>query len=315
MRPPALRAVPPRSPARRSPTRRCASPRSTRGSRRRRGRPEPSPPRRTRTAAAPATARLHRARELHPRRLPHHRGGGARARASTPASSRGCSGRRACSTPPRSARPGRQGIAQFMPGDRKLRGLADPSTRPRRSPPRPPTSPTSPAPTATSASRPSPTTAARRGPSASSPAPAACRPRPAPTSRRSPATRPRPGATRRPRRVDLALAGRRRFQAACVAHAATARFASSAPSRPLLPWGVVVASNRDRAGAERQVARLQNRHAAVLGGEPVSYTRGRRPGMPGELYVAQIGRATRGEADALCARLRAAGGDCMVLRN
>ena len=78
---------------------------------------------------------------------------------------------------------------------------------------------------------------------------------------------------------------------------------------------MVVASNRDSDGAERQVARLKHRHAAVLAGEPVVYTRGRRPGLRAGLTFAQIGRPSRAEADALCARLQAAGGDCMVLRN
>lgn len=105
------------------------------------------------------------------------------------------------------------------------------------------------------------------------------------------------------------------FRAACVA------MALDRPARgprvtqpPLLPWGVVVASNRDRDGAERQVGRLKNRHAALLGGETVRYTSGRRAGLR-NLQVAQVGRASREEADALCTRLKAAGGDCMVLRN
>ena len=103
------------------------------------------------------------------------------------------------------------------------------------------------------------------------------------------------------------------FQAACIARAEARSLRE--PRAPVLPWGVIVASNRDGAGAERQVARLQNRYAAVLRGETVSYTSGRRPGLPPGLHVAQVGRSSRAEAEALCTRLRAAGGDCMVLRN
>jgi hypothetical protein len=120
---------------------------------------------------------------------------------------------------------------------------------------------------------------------------------------------------RPPGTLDLALDAATPFQAACVAQAASRTVREFRSTPPLLPWGVVVASNRDSAGAERQVARLKHRHAGVLETEPVSYTRNRRPGMPGRLYFAQIGRETRAEADALCGRLRAAGGDCMVLRN
>ena len=78
---------------------------------------------------------------------------------------------------------------------------------------------------------------------------------------------------------------------------------------------MVVASNRAREGAERQVGRLQHRYAPILAGEDVSYTRGRRPGMAARLYMAQVGRESRAEADALCGRLKGSGGDCMVLRN
>ncbi len=115
--------------------------------------------------------------------------------------------------------------------------------------------------------------------------------------------------------IDLALDEKTPFQAACVAQAGSRSVREFRTTPPVLPWGVVVASNRERPGAERQIARLQNRYATVLAGEPVSYTRGRRPGMAGRLYFAQVGRQSRAEADAFCGRLQAAGADCMVLRN
>jgi hypothetical protein len=58
-----------------------------------------------------------------------------------------------------------------------------------------------------------------------------------------------------------------------------------------------------------------NRHAAVLRGETVSYTQSRWAGMPRRLHVAQLGRESRAEAEALCQRLKAAGGACVVRRN
>ncbi len=124
------------------------------------------------------------------------------------------------------------------------------------------------------------------------------------------AWRDRPPAT-----VDLALAKDTPFQAACVARAEGRNLRAFPSGPPVQPWGVVVASNRDRDGAERQVGRLQNRYAALLRAEPVSYTRGRRPGMPAKLTFAQVGRQTRADAEALCSRLQAAGADCMVLKN
>jgi hypothetical protein len=117
-----------------------------------------------------------------------------------------------------------------------------------------------------------------------------------------------------PATVDLALEGDD-FQAACLTLAANRSLREFRSEPALMPWGVVVAMNRDGTAAERQVARLKNRHAGVLGGETVSYTRARRPGLPGRFTYAQVGRGSRGDADALCARLRGDGGDCMVLKN
>ncbi len=122
-----------------------------------------------------------------------------------------------------------------------------------------------------------------------------------------------------PATLDLALAppegGAADFQSACVALGAKRNLREFPGGPPLLPWGVIVASNAEREGAERQASRLRNRYAAVLGAEEISYSRGRRPGMPRSMHFAQIGRNSRAEADALCTRLRGAGADCMVLRN
>ena len=171
---------------------------------------------------------------------------------------------------------GAQGIAQFMPETAKLRGLGDAfnpaealvaSARYLSELSRD---------WATSASRRSPTTAARRGRRASSPPRPACRSRPAPMSRdHRPLGRDlarRAAGVGRPR----ARQGGGDFQAACIARAEARSLRE--PRAPVLPWGVIVASNRDGAGAERQVARLQNRYAAILRGETVAYTSGRRPG-------------------------------------
>jgi hypothetical protein len=117
-----------------------------------------------------------------------------------------------------------------------------------------------------------------------------------------------------PASVDLALEGGD-FQSACVALAANRTLREFRSEPVLQPWGVIVAMSRDGSAAERQVARLKNRHAGVLGGEAVDYSRARRPGLPGRFTYAQVGRHSRAEADALCDRLRSAGGDCMVLKN
>lgn len=116
-----------------------------------------------------------------------------------------------------------------------------------------------------------------------------------------------------PAKVDLSLEGDG-FQPGCLALAAT-RGKATTRARPVLPWGVVIASNRDLSGAERQVSRLKNRFRDVLGAEPVAYTSGRHPGMSRAMHYAQVGRQSRAEAQTLCDRLSRAGADCLVLRN
>jgi soluble lytic murein transglycosylase-like protein len=118
-----------------------------------------------------------------------------------------------------------------------------------------------------------------------------------------------------PARLDLRLDRERPFRPACEAQAAGRGITAFRTEPVLAPWGVILASARDQASAERQVARLGNRHAALVRGEPVVYRRGRVGGMPRAMVNAQIGRESRRDADAFCARLRAAGGACMVLRN
>lgn len=124
-----------------------------------------------------------------------------------------------------------------------------------------------------------------------------------------------------PATLDLSLRGAgpgassEVFREACVAMASERRSRGLRPSTPpLKAWGVIVASNRETEGAERQVLRLRHRHGAILAGETVRYTSGRKAGLR-NLKIAQIGRDSRAEADAFCGRLRAVGGDCIVLRN
>ena len=176
---------------------------------------------------------------------------------------------------------GAQGIAQFMPGTAKLRGLSDafnPAEALYASAAYLAELATT---TATSASPPRPTTPARPASTASSPPSPAFPPRPAPMSPRSPAIRWRPGATHRrhprPRARPGAGDGTSRPPASPAPSSAASREFRSVPK--LAPWGVVVASNREIDGAERQVSRLRNRFATVLAGEEVAYSSGRSPGL------------------------------------
>lgn len=118
-----------------------------------------------------------------------------------------------------------------------------------------------------------------------------------------------------PAAFDLALDGEGDFQTRCLALAATRGRREIDAGPPLPAWGVIIASNRSRDGAARQAGRLKNRNAGLLKGETVHFSRSRRAGMPRSMYFAQVGRDSRAGAEQLCARLRAAGGDCMVLKN
>ena len=113
---------------------------------------------------------------------------------------------------------------------------------------------------------------------------------------------------------DLRLDPDRPFGAACLA---MARSRGGLPTlRPALrPWAVVVAGQPSREAAERRARALAEGPGAPLAGERVDHTHERLPGMARARHFAQVGRDTRGEADALCARLRAAGVGCMVRRN
>ncbi|GMG82846.1 lytic transglycosylase domain-containing protein [Paralimibaculum aggregatum] len=102
------------------------------------------------------------------------------------------------------------------------------------------------------------------------------------------------------------------------------RFAEACRSLPILPtravlgqqlpWGVQIAGGRSHGAALRAARRVSRRYAAVLGGKPLSVVRNRR-GIRGAPYQARIGAASRRAAGQLCARLKRAGGNCVVLRN
>jgi hypothetical protein len=82
------------------------------------------------------------------------------------------------------------------------------------------------------------------------------------------------------------------------------------------PWGVQLAAGFSRVRAMAMYARAIRRLGAVIGDRDPSLlgsvlrSRGTRT-----FYQVRVGADTRGEADALCNRIRRAGGACLVLRN
>ena len=114
------------------------------------------------------------------------------------------------------------------------------------------------------------------------------------------------------------LAKDRPFHAACVTLAETRRM-----SEPLLlqsadwaPWGVQLSAHYNPAVADRLFTMAIGKLPAPLNGERALLVR-QRGGNFGyrPRYAARIGRETRAEANRLCAEIRAAGVPCTVFRN
>ena len=82
------------------------------------------------------------------------------------------------------------------------------------------------------------------------------------------------------------------------------------------PWGVQLAAGFSKDTALATYARVMDRYGTVLKGKDPSIlstllrSRGTRP-----FYQVRVGADTRAAADDLCAKIRGAGGACLVLRN
>lgn len=111
------------------------------------------------------------------------------------------------------------------------------------------------------------------------------------------------------------LDGKKPFTAACRALPFEGAETVAMASVHRQPWGIQVAGDFRRAVAVRQYQRLRSRFAGQIGeAEPV-VSRIRTPRGRRGLYAVRIGAATRQAADAICHSLRRAGGSCIVLRN
>ncbi len=79
------------------------------------------------------------------------------------------------------------------------------------------------------------------------------------------------------------------------------------------PWGVQLAGNWSEGGVLAAYERLRRKYGAVLGDRLPLVLYARRGA--GSTFVVRVSEQSRTEADALCAKLRAAGGACIVVRN
>ena len=83
----------------------------------------------------------------------------------------------------------------------------------------------------------------------------------------------------------------------------------------LKPWGIQVAGNFRRSAAIGQWQRLRARFGSVLAGHEPVVSRIRSPMGRRGIYAVRIGASSRTEADRICTALRSVGGACIVSRN
>jgi len=79
------------------------------------------------------------------------------------------------------------------------------------------------------------------------------------------------------------------------------------------PWGVQLAGNWSEGGVLASYERMRRKYEAVLG-ERLPLVMPARRRAPAN-FLLRVSEGSRATADALCAKLRAAGGACVVLRN
>lgn len=120
-----------------------------------------------------------------------------------------------------------------------------------------------------------------------------------------------------PPEVDYAIGKDEPFIEACV-KMAEAEQVPSLDRQPSewKPWGVLLAQNFSQGVVIRRFERVQASYPKVLGGEKLMLLMARNPNFGPRLrHYAMIGRDKRADADALCAKLQAAGGACIVRKN
>lgn len=81
------------------------------------------------------------------------------------------------------------------------------------------------------------------------------------------------------------------------------------------PWGIQVAGNFRRGAAIGQWQRLRKRFPTLLAAEEPVVSRVRTPLGRRGVYAVRIGADDRAEADTICRQLRSIGGSCVVVRN
>ncbi|OHV84090.1 glycosyl transferase [Ensifer sp. LCM 4579] len=121
-----------------------------------------------------------------------------------------------------------------------------------------------------------------------------------------------------PKSLDLALDKHKNFLEGCVALASTRRLRDVvvADEAAWAPWGVQLAAHFQKSVAKRLFLNAIKRLPAPISGEKAVLVRERNGSFGARSrYAARIGRESRAEADTLCDTIRRSGGSCIVFRN
>ncbi|WEX75854.1 lytic transglycosylase domain-containing protein [Sinorhizobium numidicum] len=121
-----------------------------------------------------------------------------------------------------------------------------------------------------------------------------------------------------PKSLDLALDKNRNFLDGCVALASTRRLREIvvADEANWAPWGVQMAAHYQKSIAQRLFLNAVKRLPAPINGEKALLVRERNGSFGARSrYAARIGRQSQAEANALCAAIRKSGGACLVFKN
>ncbi len=78
-------------------------------------------------------------------------------------------------------------------------------------------------------------------------------------------------------------------------------------------WAVQLAAPRSEEDAQRAISRLKSKYSAELGGADLAV---RKAEVKGEtIYRVRTGDLSKADAAALCAKVKASGGDCFIAKN
>ena len=89
--------------------------------------------------------------------------------------------------------------------------------------------------------------------------------------------------------------------------------ADAAPAAASGGYAVQFGAPRDEGEAKALIGRFQSRYADALGGAALGVRKAKRDGS--SIYRVRAGGLSKADANAMCAKVKAAGGDCFVAKN